>query len=101
MAAVSAVLLGGLLGGSGGDAVLMPMEMYGTTLGLARELGKFGVELRTAFPDTRSILDAIDGRVKLVMIESITNPPTLRVLDVEEIAKRPTRSGRSSWWIIP
>ncbi|GGP22121.1 cystathionine gamma-synthase [Thermocladium modestius] len=83
MAAVSAVLLG-LLGS--GDAVLMPMEMYGTTLGLARELGKFGVELRTAFPDTRSILDAIDGRVKLVMIESITNP-TLRVLDVEEIAK--------------
>jgi len=82
MAAVSAVLLGLL---RGGDTVVMPMEMYGTTLGLARELGKFGVRLRTPFPDTGSIIQAMNG-AGLVMIESITNP-MLRVLDVEEIAK--------------
>lgn len=83
MAAVSAVLLGLL---QSGDVVVMPMEMYGTTLGLARELGKFGIRLRTPFPDTDSIIQAINDGARLVMIESITNP-MLRVLDVEEIAK--------------
>ena len=84
MAAIAAVYLSLL---KGGDKLLLPMEAYGTTIQLARNLSKFGVSVETAWPSAERIVEAIDRSTKLVLIETITNP-LLRVIDVPMVAAR-------------
>ncbi len=84
MAAISATLLYMV---SRGDKVVLCKEAYGTTTKLFTSLSKkFGFELVLAGPDTGGIINAIDYDTKLVFVETMTNP-SLRVLDVPEIAK--------------
>ncbi|RLE89009.1 MAG: cystathionine gamma-synthase family protein [Thermoprotei archaeon] len=69
-----------------GDVVVIPMELYGTSLQLALELRKYGVEVLLSWPETDKIIDIVNRKVKLVFIETMTNP-MLRVIDVPELAK--------------
>ena len=84
MAAISAAYLSKLKTGS---RILLPKECYGATQELAQNLGKFGVECVLARSDTGEFLEKLDGEVALALIEPITNP-MIRVVDVEEIARR-------------
>ncbi|MET1128876.1 MAG: cystathionine gamma-synthase family protein [Thermoproteota archaeon] len=85
MAAITTLLLGLL---EPGDEVVVPLEAYGGTLALLGKLaGKLRLEVRKAWPDTESIVNAVTGRTKLVLVETVTNP-TLRVIDVRRVAKR-------------
>lgn len=83
MAAIAATYLSYL---EKGDTVLLSMEVYGTTLQLARNLSKFGVRVETAWPSTEKLVEAVKPSTKLVFIETITNP-LLRVIDVPLLAK--------------
>ena len=84
MAAISAAYLSKLRAGS---RIILPKECYGTTQELARNLGKFGVECVLARSDTGEFLEKLDGGIALALVEPITNP-MVRVVDVEEIARR-------------
>jgi cystathionine gamma-synthase len=68
--------------------LLIPMEVYGTTMELAMTLSdKIGYKLELAWPDTESLIESIESRKPdVVFVESMTNP-MLRVIDVEEISK--------------
>lgn len=66
--------------------MLLPMEVYSTTLQLARSLSKFGVRVETAWPSTEKLAEAVRPSTKLVLVETITNP-LLRVIDVPLLAK--------------
>lgn len=70
-----------------GDKLVVPVESYGTTVQLARDLAKFGVEVITPWPSTEAVIEAIDEKTRLVLVETMTNP-TLKVIDVREVAKR-------------
>ncbi|HII61863.1 TPA: cystathionine gamma-synthase family protein [Pyrococcus horikoshii] len=71
-----------------GDEAVLSMEGYGTTIELARLIGRrFGVKIRLAYPRAEDIVEEINERTKLVLIETMTNP-TLKVIDVREVAKR-------------
>ncbi|MFA4640595.1 cystathionine gamma-synthase family protein [Pyrococcus kukulkanii] len=70
-----------------GDEVVLSLEGYGSTIELARLLGKFGVKVRLAYPNAEKLCEAVTGRTKLVLVETMTNP-TLKVIDVPEVAKR-------------
>lgn len=84
MAAISAVYHYFL---KSGDTVVLPAEAYGTTIQLAEKLAAFGVKTRVVWPETEDILEAIDEGIKLVLVETITNP-MLRVFDIPRIAER-------------
>ncbi|WP_048146724.1 cystathionine gamma-synthase family protein [Pyrococcus abyssi] len=71
----------------GGDKVVLSMEGYGTTIELAKLLRKFGVDVKLAYPSADSLIETIDEETKLVLVETMTNP-TLKVIDVPEVAKR-------------
>lgn len=68
--------------------LLIPMEVYGTTMELSVTLSeKIGYTLELAWPETESIIESIkSSKPDVVFIESMTNP-TLRVIDVEEVSK--------------
>ncbi len=83
MAAISALYLSKLKRGS---RIVVPKEAYGTTIQLARDLEKFGVEVSSAWPSAESIVEALDGGADIVLVEVVTNP-TLKVVDVCEVAK--------------
>ncbi|AFK22486.1 cystathionine gamma-synthase family protein [Pyrococcus sp. ST04] len=70
-----------------GDEVVLSMEGYGTTIELARLLDKFGIKVRLAYPNAEKICEAVTERTKLVLVETMTNP-TLKVIDIPEVAKR-------------
>ena len=69
-----------------GDTLVIPMEMYGTTIQLALDLQKYGIRTILAWPETEEIVKEVNRKVKLVLVETMTNP-TLRVIDVPELAK--------------
>lgn len=83
MAAISTAYVALLRSGS---RLVAPAEAYGTTIQLATELSKFGVRVVKTWPSTDDIIQAIKPR-DLVLVETVTNP-TLRVIDVPEVAKR-------------
>ncbi len=86
MAAISAIYFCFL---KKGDTLLVTKEGYGTTIQLAQELSKFGIKTILIGPDTEKMVeDIIDNRenARIVLIETMTNP-TLRVIDVPQIAK--------------
>jgi cystathionine gamma-synthase len=78
MAALSTVFLSLT---KSGDAALSTMEAYGATLRLLASLGKFGVRLTKAYPDTETFVETLkEVKPQVVFFETITNP-TLRVID--------------------
>lgn len=84
MAAIATIYLSHL---RSGGRVLLPMEVYSTTAQLALYLSRFGVEVYRVPPETEDIVEAISTiKPHLVLTETITNP-TVRVLDVNEVAK--------------
>ncbi|MCD6372468.1 MAG: cystathionine gamma-synthase family protein [Thermococcus sp.] len=87
--AISALYLSLL---SEGDEIVLPMECYGTTIQLAERLSKFGVKTKLVYPNGDSIVEAIGGGTKLVLVETLTNP-TLKVIDVPEVVRRAKEVG--------
>jgi len=84
MAAISTIYLNTL---TSGETVLITKESYGLTQQLAKDLNKFGVKTILAGPETNDLVNSIDKHVKMVIIETITNP-LLKVVDIDKIAKR-------------
>ncbi|MGQ9781405.1 MAG: cystathionine gamma-synthase family protein [Nitrososphaeria archaeon] len=89
MAALSTIYFSTL---SSGDSILITKESYGLTQQLAKDLGKYGVKTILAGPETEKLVSEIDNKIKLAVIETITNP-LLKVVDVVEIAKRCSETG--------
>ena len=83
MAAISTVLLSEL---RLGNEILVLEELYGATLQLVEALKKFGIRVSYVYPRTEDVLDALHSGLRLVFVETMTNP-TLKVLDVPEIAR--------------
>ncbi|MEM2409242.1 MAG: cystathionine gamma-synthase family protein [Thermofilaceae archaeon] len=83
MAAISTAYLALLRSGA---RIVVTMEGYGTTIQLASDLGKFGVKSVKVWPAAEAFIEEVGGG-DVVLIETVTNP-TLRVVDVPEIAKR-------------
>jgi cystathionine gamma-synthase len=84
MAAISTIYLHSL---SYDDRILITKESYGLTQQLARDMGKYGIKTVLAGPETDDLVDSINKRFKMVVIETITNP-LLKVVDIDKIAKR-------------
>ncbi len=80
---------------SAGDEVIASAALYGGTYKLLRDvLSRFGVRTRLAEPE--KLADAcLSGGAKLCVFESPTNP-TLRVLDIEAIARACRKAGTVS-----
>lgn len=94
-----AAIAGALLGLMRRDMKLMiPMEVYGTTLELSQTLSeKIGFTLETVWPETGRIVEHIvDRKPDIVFIETLTNP-TLKLIDVREISKACFEAG---CWVI-
>lgn len=89
MGAVSSVLFSTLRGGL---KLVVPYEVYGVTLKLARDLRLFGVDVREVWPDTDSVVNALLDGADVVFIETMTNP-TLKLIDVREVARAARDSG--------
>ena len=84
MAAISAIYLETL---RTKDIILITKESYGITQQLAKDMEKYGIKTILAGPETNDLISSIDKHVKMVIIETITNP-LLKVVDVEEVAKK-------------
>jgi len=91
MAAVSVALLGLL---KAGDHVLGGDQLYGRSLRLLNEeLPRMGIATSLADPtDAAAMAAAIRPETKLILIELVSNP-TLRVADMEGIAKLANERG--------
>ncbi|MEM3404388.1 MAG: cystathionine gamma-synthase family protein [Nitrososphaeria archaeon] len=89
MSALSAVYLATL---KVNDTILISKESYGTTQQLASHMEKFGIKTILAGPETEELIESINDSVKLVIVETITNP-LLKVIDVAAVAKRCTEVG--------
>ncbi|WP_291999826.1 cystathionine gamma-synthase family protein [Caldivirga sp.] len=84
MAAVSTALISILKSGS---RLILPAEIYGTTLGLALNIDKFGVRTIVTMPETEDLAEAIKSAPNsIIVIETLTNP-MLRVIDVDYLVK--------------
>jgi O-acetylhomoserine (thiol)-lyase len=70
-----------------GDSIVAGSSLFGGTLGLFdRVFGRYGVETRYVSPtDVDAVRDAIDGRTRLVFVETIGNPK-VDVPDVQALA---------------
>jgi cystathionine gamma-synthase len=91
MAAIAATYLSSL---QSGDNIVVTKECYGTTQELALNLTKFGIRTTLAGPETEDFLLKIDKGVRLVLVETITNP-LLRVVDIRRISERCKEVGAS------
>ncbi len=89
MAAISTIYFSTL---SSGDRILITKESYGLTQQLAKDLEKYGIETVLAGPETQELVREINTKVKLAVVETITNP-LLKVVDVEEVARRCSETG--------
>jgi len=69
-----------------GSRLLVTAEGYGTTIQLAGDLAKFGVKVVKMWPSAEAFVEAVKED-DVVLLETITNP-TLKVVDVPEVAKR-------------
>lgn len=77
-----------------GDNIIITKECYGTTQELALNLSKFGIKTTLAGPGTEDFIQKINKGVRLVLVETITNP-LLRVVNIREISKRCKEVGAS------
>ena len=84
MAAITCTLLGLLERGS---KIVVPMEMYSTTLQLVNDLAK-KMDLRVVevWPSAEDVVNAVDSDTRLVLVEVMTNP-TLKIIDVAKVAE--------------
>ncbi len=91
MAAIHAVLAGLL---RAGDALLLADTLYGETTRLANAiLSRFGVQVVTAPVDRlEEAVERAPANARLLLFETPTNP-TLRVVDVEVVARACRRRG--------
>lgn len=91
MSAITAVFLGVL---KAGDHVLGGDQLYGRTLKLLnQDLPRFGISASLADPtDINAMAAAIRPETKMILIEVVSNP-TIRVADIEGIAKLARKSG--------
>ncbi|MCW1951415.1 MAG: aminotransferase class I/II-fold pyridoxal phosphate-dependent enzyme [Octadecabacter sp.] len=91
MAAVSAVFLGIL---KAGDHVIGAEQLYGRTLRMmTQDLPRFGVETTLADPtDAASFKAAIKPNTRMMIVEVVSNP-TIRIADMEGIAKLANERG--------
>ena len=91
MSAISAVLLGVL---KAGDHVLCGDQAYGRTLRLmTQDLPRLGIETSLADPtDAAAIRAAMRPNTRMILVEVISNP-TIRVADMEGIARISSETG--------
>lgn len=91
MATVSAIFFGLL---RAGDVIAVSRYVYGGVEAVvAEDLPRFGVDVRRFDPfDETSAREAIQGKVRLVHIETPTNP-LCRVIDVKRMVERAHRCG--------
>lgn len=91
MSAISAVLLGAL---NAGDHVLCGDQAYGRTLRLmTQDLPRLGIETSLADPtDVASMKAAMRPNTRIILVEVISNP-TIRVADMEGIARLAKETG--------
>jgi cystathionine gamma-synthase len=75
-----------------GSRVIIPLDVYGSTLTLLDYMGKYGINTVVTDPGTEPLLDALGEDTDAVIVESLSNP-LLRVYDVPEIAKRANEVG--------
>jgi len=74
-----------------GDRILAARELYGGTFAyLQKFMGKLGVEVE--FADLRQIEQGVPAGVKLVVVETISNP-MIRVADLARIAGHARKAG--------
>jgi Cystathionine beta-lyases/cystathionine gamma-synthases len=83
MAAITTLLMALIKPGMN---VLIPLDVYGSTLVLIERLGKFGVRTVVVDPGNDSIIKSLGKGIDLVLIETVSNP-LLRVYDVPQIVK--------------
>ena len=68
-----------------GTKVVVPAEVYSTTLQLLEELSsKVGFKLVKVWPSAKDIVDAVDRSTSVVFLEVMTNP-TLKVIDLKYV----------------
>jgi len=91
MAAVTAVLMG-IMGQ--GDHVVGADQLYGRSLRLMhQDLNRFGIATSLADPtDAEAVRAAIRPETKMILVEVVSNP-TLRVADMEGIARVAKEAG--------
>ena len=89
MSAISSIYMSKLKAGAAAVAI---SEAYATSIKLLEDYRKFGVDVRTVWPSTEEIIASIKRDVIFVLLESMTNP-SLRVFDIEEIAKAAQEAG--------
>lgn len=89
MSALSATFLG-LLGS--GDKMVASQDLYGSTLNVLRDLGRFGVQTVTVdIGDVAGVERALEG-AKLLMLETASNP-RLRVPDLPKLSALAHQAG--------
>ncbi|MCD6300841.1 MAG: cystathionine gamma-synthase family protein [Staphylothermus sp.] len=70
-----------------GDKVIVPMEVYSSTLSLLNNLAsKLGVKIVKVWPSAEAIVESIDKETSMVFLEAMTNP-TNKVIDLDYISK--------------
>lgn len=84
MAAISTVFLWGLEPGS---KIIVPMELYSTTLALLNRLAsKLNIKIVKVWPSAEAITEAFDRSTSMVFLEVMTNP-TNKVIDLMYLAQ--------------
>ena len=77
-----------------GARVLTLKELYGASLEVMRELTSLaGGSVKSVYPDTDAVVEELKGgHHDLVFVEVMTNP-TLKVIDVREVARAASEAG--------
>ncbi|MEM0027363.1 MAG: cystathionine gamma-synthase family protein [Ignisphaera sp.] len=84
MAAISTTFLWRL---RPGDRVVIPMELYSSTIVLLNNLAeKLSLKIAKVWPSAEAIVEAVDSKTSMVFIETMTNP-TNKVIDLEYLYK--------------
>ena len=70
-----------------GTKIVVPMEMYSTTLALLNNLAlKMNVKVVKVWPSAEAIVEAVDRDTSVIFLEAMTNP-TNKVIDLDYISK--------------
>ncbi|MEM0490629.1 MAG: PLP-dependent transferase, partial [Ignisphaera sp.] len=70
-----------------GDRVIVPMELYSSTLALLNNIApKLNIKLSKVWPSAESIIEAVDRDTSIIFLEVMTNP-TNKVIDIDYIYK--------------
>lgn len=84
MSAISTVFLWKLELGS---KVVVPMELYSTTLALLNKIAtKLNVKIIKVWPSAEAIVEAVDSNTSMVFLEVMTNP-TNKIINLQYIAQ--------------